>query len=42
MVTLMRPEQASEVARIHETVLTDSVYTRLGRSFLAYYYRRLL
>lgn len=37
----MEPEQASEVAGIHASVLTDSVYTWIGRPFLEYYYRNL-
>lgn len=42
MITLMGPEHASEVAGIHESVLTDSIYTWIGRPFLDYYYRNLL
>lgn len=42
MITLMGPEHASEVAGIHESVLTDSIYTWIGRPFLEYYYRNLL
>ncbi len=42
MIAGMRAEQAGEVAALHASVLTDSVYTWIGRPFLEYYYRRLL
>lgn len=42
MITLMTRDQARDVARIHAAVLTDSVYTWIGRPFLEYYYRNLL
>lgn len=42
MVTLMAHEHASEVAGIHQSVLTDSIYTWIGRPFLEYYYQNLL
>lgn len=42
MVTLMGREHASAVAGLHEAVLTDSVYSSIGRPFLEYYYRNLL
>jgi len=38
----MQPDQAGQVAGIHASVLTDSVYTWIGRPFLEYYYRNLL
>lgn len=42
MVTLMGFEHVNEVAGIHQSVLTDSIYTWIGRPFLEYYYRNLL
>lgn len=42
MVTLMHGEHVSEVVRIHQLVLTDSIYTWIGRPFLEYYYQNLL
>ena len=41
VVTLMGREHARDVAGIHESVLTDSIYTWIGRPFLEYYYRNL-
>lgn len=38
----MGREHASAVAGIHQSVLTDSVYTCIGRRFLDYYYENLL
>jgi hypothetical protein len=37
----MGREHARDVAGIHESVLTDSIYTWIGRPFLEYYYRNL-
>lgn len=37
----MGPEHVDQVVHIHGSVLTDSIYTWIGREFLEYYYENL-